>query len=72
MRQYKEAKKTQRLTEENARTEAARATTVEEKCAMTSTFTPDLHAMLVGADAKRRAHGLPVHTMESFLRHLHL
>jgi len=39
---------------------------------MTSTSTPDLHAMLVGADAKRRAHGLPAHTMKSFLRHLHL
>ncbi len=72
VRQYKEAKKTQRLTEEDARRETARATAVEAKRAMTPTSTPDLHAMLVGADAERRVHGLPAHAMESFLLHVHL
>jgi hypothetical protein len=52
--------------------EAARSATVEAKRAMTLTFSPDLHAMLVGADADRRVHGLPAHTMESFLHHRHM
>ena len=50
VRQYKEAKKTQRLTEEDARREVARATAVKRKQAMTPTSLMDLHTMLVGAD----------------------
>ena len=72
VRQYKEAKKTQRLTVEDVRMEATRLAAVEGKRAMTLTFFPDLHAMLVGADADKRAHGFPAHTKESFLRHLHM
>ncbi len=68
----KEAKTTHRLTEEDGRMEAARSTALEGKRFMTPIFSPDLHAMFVGSDAERRAHGLLAHSMESFLRHLHM
>ncbi len=34
-------------------------------------FSADLHAMIATTDADRRDRGLPAHTMESFLLHLH-
>ena len=72
VRQYKEAKKTQRFTKEGSDIEVARTSAVEKKRAKSNIFSPDLHAMLVVADASRRAQSLPTHTVESFFHHLHL
>jgi hypothetical protein len=62
--------KAQKITEEEARREAARKVAVKEIRANSPIFSPDLHAILLAADAVRRGKGLEAHTIESFLLHL--
>jgi hypothetical protein len=63
--------KTTRVSEYESRREADRSAVVEERRARSPIFSADLHAMIATEDAARRSRGLPPHTMESFLLHLH-
>ena len=65
-----DGKKAQKITEDEARREAARKAAVEERRANSPIFFPDLHAMLLTTDAVGRGQGLEAHTMESFLLHM--
>jgi hypothetical protein len=65
-----EARKAQKFSQDEACREAARKAAVQDKRAKAPIFSPDLHAMLLVADADKRALGLPAHTMESFLLHM--
>jgi hypothetical protein len=65
-----DGKKAQKITEYEARKEAARKVAVEEKRTKSLIFSPDLHAMLLAADAVKRGHGIEAHTMKSLLLHL--
>ena len=67
----KEHKRAQRLTDEESKREAARAATLLSKRALSPIITPDLNALLIVADADRTMRGLPAHTLESFLHHMH-
>ncbi len=60
----------QRLTDEEARRESARAAAVVSRRALAPIITPDLQALLRSSDAERTARGLPAHTLNSFLLHL--
>ena len=51
--------------------ESERSAAVGERRAKSTIFSADLHAMIATADADRRNRGLPPHTMETYLRHLH-
>ena len=57
---------------EDAHREAARTADVDHGRAKSPVVMPDLHAMLLTSDASRRANGLPPHTLETFLRDLHM
>ena len=65
-----DGRKAQKSTEEEARREAVRKAAVEENRTKSPIFSPDLHAILLAADAVRRGKGLEAHTIESFLLHL--
>ena len=71
IRLCQEVKKLQRATEEEARREAARSAALAEKRAKSPIFSHDLQTLVASADADKRDRGLPAHTMESFLLHLH-
>ncbi len=64
--------KTKRFTKEGSRRKIAPTSAVEEKRAKSPIFSPDLHVILVVADAIKRAQGLPAYTVEIFLRYLHM
>ncbi len=63
--------RTTRVSEYESRREADRSAAVGERRAKSPIFSADLHAMIATADAARRSRGLPPHTMESFLLHMH-
>jgi hypothetical protein len=57
---------------EDAHREAARKADIDNGHDKSPVVMPDLHAMLLASDASRRANGLPPHTLETFLRDLHM
>jgi hypothetical protein len=63
--------KATRVNENESRREADRSAVVEERRARSPIFSAELQAMIATEDAVRRSRGLPPHTMESFLLHLH-
>ncbi len=63
--------RTTRVNEYESKREAERSAAVGERRARSPIFSADLHAMIATDDAARRSCGLPPHTMESFLLHLH-
>jgi len=69
--QYKDVKRAQWATEEDTRREAARTTAVTERRAKSPVLSPDLDAMLLTSGAARKVHGLPPHTLETFLQDMH-